>query len=79
MAYQKHDQNSCCFSSLALPLKEPNQFASADEIATRISSLLTGEILYRVMFANTIMTDEKIIKGDQHLRYKLEHWKNWYS
>ena len=32
-------------------------------------------ILDRVMFANAIMTDIKIRKGDQHLHYKLEQWK----
>ena len=27
------------------------------------------------MVANAIMTNRKIIEGDQHILYKLEHWK----
>ena len=79
MAYHKHGQNICCFSILDSALKESNQLDYENEIATRIYSSLTGEIIYREMFANEIMTDEVIKKGYQHLLYKMEHWnKNWY-
>ena len=43
--------------------------------ATYISSLLTGEILDRVIFDNTIMKYGGKRTGDQNLHYKLEHWK----
>ena len=76
MAYNKHEQKSCCLGSLGSDFKESNQLASANIIATRICSSLTDEIFSRVMFANTIMTEEKIRKGDQYIRYKLKQWKN---
>ena len=72
MAYRQHDQNSCCFISLAPALKEPTQVSAANETATRISSSLTYGILDRVMFSNAILTDKEIIIRDQHLHYKLE-------
>ena len=75
MAYQQHDQNSSCFSSLASALKALNRLVAVNAIATRMYSSLTSEILDKVMFANAIMTGKKGRKGDQHLCYKLEHWK----
>ena len=58
VAYQQHDQNSCCFSSLSSAFKSSNQLAAANEITTRISSLLTREILDIAIFANAIMTEK---------------------
>ena len=75
MAYQKHDQKNCCFGSLASDLKAPDQLADSNATKTRISSSLTGEIFDIVMFSNEIMTYKARKKGDQHLCYKLEHWK----
>ena len=71
MAYQQHDQTSFCFSSSDSALKAPNQFSDSNEIVTHISSFLTVDIPDKIMFANATMTDKKIIKGHQHLRYKL--------
>ena len=38
MAYYQHDQNSCCFISLASALKASTKFDAANSIATRISA-----------------------------------------
>ena len=62
MAYQKHYQKSFCFSSLASALKVSNQLAAENKIKTHISSLLSCEILDRVMFSNAIMTYKKYEK-----------------
>ena len=70
MAYQKHNQNSYCFGSLDSALKGSNQLSIENAISTRISSSITGEILDRLMLANSIMTDKVRKKGDRHLRYK---------
>ena len=75
MAYQQHDQNSCCFSSLSSELKAPNQCSDANSITTGISSSLTDEIFGSLMFSNAILEDKQNKKGYQNLRYKLEQWK----
>ena len=56
-------------------MKAPNKLDAVNEIANHISSSLTGEILNIGMFANVITTEQKIRKGDQHIRYKLEQRK----
>ena len=71
MAYNKHEQKSCCLGSLGSDFKESNQLASANIIATRICSSLTDEIFSRVMFANTITTEEKIQHRNDDRRHKL--------
>ena len=75
MAYQQHDQNSCCFSSLAFNIKSSNKFSAQNKIVTCISPLLTGTILDNIVFENAIMTDESRYFRNQHLRHKLEQWK----
>ena len=71
MAYQKTKKTvvfqwfSFCFESIKpIGCRKCNH--------NRISSSLTYEILDRLILANAIMIDEKMIIGDQYLRYKLE-------
>ena len=75
MAYQQHDQNISCFSSLDSALKALKKLVAVNAIATRMYSSLTSEILDKVMVANAIMKDKKGRKRDQYLCYKLEHWR----
>ena len=71
MAYHIHDQNSCCFGSLASALKASNNFFAEISIPTCIYSSLTDAILDRIKFTNAIIT-YKGGKLEQHIFYKLE-------
>ena len=39
--YQQHDQNSCCFGSLASDFKVPNELSATSKIKACIYALLT--------------------------------------
>ena len=74
MAYQQHDKNSCCLSSLDSYFKALNGLVNANASATHISALLThGVHAYsdRIKFANSIIVDKVRNFGEQHIRYKL--------
>ena len=58
LAYQQHDQNSCCMSILASVLEASNEFVAANSIAARISSSLTDAIPDRIQFESLIMSDQ---------------------
>ena len=75
VAYQQHDQNSCCMISLASFLNDSNKLFSVNAIPTFIYAFLIDgvhEIPDRIKISNSIMLDQARKFGEKHLNYKLE-------
>ena len=67
--------NSCCFISLASAFASNKHFKSANAISIRIKESLKSEVGSRIDFANEIMLNRKINKGEARLHYKLIKYK----
>ena len=72
--YVQHDKNIFVFSSLASAMYNARENVAEDTIDSRIKSYFKSEslgYLYRIKFANRIITDCVREEGDQHLCYKM--------
>ena len=67
--------NSCCFSSLASAFASNKHFKAANAINIRIKESLKSEVGNRIDFANEIMLNRKINKGEARVHYKLMKYK----
>ena len=63
--------NSCCFSSLASAFASINHSAAANAISMRIEESLKSEVGNRIDFANDILKNKKINKGEPKVHYNL--------
>ena len=67
--------NSCCFSSLASAFASIKHFKYFNAIYIRINESLKSEVGNRIHFANDIMLNNKINKGEARVHYKLIKYK----
>ena len=63
--------NSCCFSSLESAFASINHNADANAIPMGIEESLKSEVGNRIDFANIILKDQKINKGEPKVHYNL--------
>ena len=71
LKYRKNTLNSCCFSSLASSFESTNQIKAASDISNNIEEPLTSQVSFsiRIDFANSVLKNQKIVKGEQKLYY----------
>ena len=75
LSYCQKTLNSCYFSSLASAFASVNQIKSVNAISIRIKESLKSEVGNRIHFANDIMLNRKINKGEARVHYKLIKYK----
>ena len=75
LSYCQKTVNSCCLSSLASSFACNKHFKAANEISIRIKESLKSEVGSRIDFANDIMLNRKINKGETRVHYKLMKYK----
>ena len=68
LSYFQKSLNSCCFSSLASAFASINHFKASDAISIRIKESLKSEVGNRIDFANEIMLNRKINKGETRVQ-----------
>ena len=71
LKYCKKTFNSCCFSSLESAFDSINHNAAANVIAISIEESLKSEVGNRIDFANDILKNQKINKGEPKVHYNL--------
>ena len=67
--------NNCCFSSLASAFDIINHNAAATAISMLIEESLKSEVGNRIDFANDILKNQKINKGEPKVHYNLIKYK----
>ena len=78
LKYCQITSNSCCFSILASDFDITNQVKSDNAISNRIEESLTNKVCFRICiyFANAVLKNQKIVKGNQKLYYNLKMFIN---
>ena len=71
ISYCQKTLNSCCFSSLASVFSSIKHFKSKNAILIRIKESLESEVGNHIDFANDIMLNHKINKGEARVYYQL--------
>ena len=76
LKYCQNTLNSCCFSSLASDFEIINQSKAANSISNHIKELFTSQLCFRnhIGFANSVLKNRKIIKGEQVLYYNMKRY-----
>ena len=75
LKYFHKSLNICCFSSLASAFVSINHNKAANDIPLRIKEFLESEVGNCIDFANAILINEKIIKGEPKVHYGLMKYK----
>ena len=75
LKYCQNSLNSCCFSSLASAFVSINHNKAANSISLRIEESLESEVGNRIDFANDILKNKKINKGETKVHYSLIKYK----
>ena len=73
--YCQKSLNSCCFSSLESAFAVINHNKAGNDISLRIEESLESEVDNCIDFANDIIKNEKIIKGEPRVYYSLSKYK----
>ena len=76
LSYCQKTLNSCCFSSLSSAFVSKKHFKAANAISILIKESLKSELGNHIDFANEIMLNRKINKGEARVQYKLMKYKN---
>ena len=71
--------NSCCFSSLASSFDSINHNAAVNYVSMRIKEYLKSEVVNRIDFANDILKNQKINKGEPKVHYNLIKYKKMHE
>ena len=74
LKYRQKSLNSGCFSSLASDFDIINQTKSSNSIAIRREESLKSKVVNFIDFANDILKDKKIFKGEQKVYYSMSKY-----
>ena len=75
LKYCHKSLKSCCLSGLSSDFASIYQNKAEDAIPLRIEASLESEVGNRIVFANAILKNEKIIKDEPKLYYNLVKYK----
>ena len=75
LKYCQKSLNSCCFSILASDFDSINHKDAANAISLRIKESLKIEVGNRIYFANDILKNKKINRGETKVHYNLIKYK----
>ena len=77
LKYCQNISNSCYFISLVSTFDSIYQINSANDISKRIEEALTSRIGFRnrINFANSVLKNKKIVKGEHKLYYNLNMYR----
>ena len=77
LKYFKRIPNSCCFSSLESYFDIIDKIKDANAISKCIEESFTSQVGFRnrIDFANAVLKNQKIVKGEKKLYYNLNMFK----
>ena len=78
LKYCQNTSNSCCVSSLASAFDSINKIKFINATSKRIEESLTSRVSFSscIDFNNSILKNQKIVKCEQKLYYKMKKYKH---